>query len=164
MKAPQPGHPPSTGKPRVERVEDWYADQVDYYERHRRHSRLQWITFETAAIVLTGSTPIIVAITTLPTALKAAPAALAAILTSLSLRSGLRDDHVRWTMTRMNLEYEHLRMEMRTPPYRPDASSDEVAAQFFERALAITEHELSDWYKAQHAAVTPPPNGDTPAT
>lgn len=141
---------------RASSVEHWYRAQIRYYASRARHSRLQWLSFEIAAIVLTGSTPVIVAITRLPTPVKAAPAALAAILTSLSLRSGLREDHVRWTMTRWRLEYEHQRLTMRMPPYRADATSDEAAVLFFERAIVLSERELSEWYQGQQGNRLPP--------
>jgi hypothetical protein len=134
------------GSPLI-RALNWYDGEVSYYQRARQRSRRQWIALQVGAIVLTGATPVIVAITSLPTAVKAAPAALAGILTSLSLASGLRNDFVRWTTAEMSLRHERLRLDTRTPPYHRDATADELAEAFVERILAIADTEVSGWHE-----------------
>jgi hypothetical protein len=96
-------------------------------------------------VVLTGATPVIVAIESLPTAAKAAPVALAAILAGVGLVAGWRDNYLRWTAAELALREELVRLQTRSSPYGPKRGEGELVALFVANVSRILEHETTAW-------------------
>jgi hypothetical protein len=120
---------------------------IEWYTKEGRRQRIAFQSFQVAAILLSGITPILVL--WLPDCLDAwaaLPAALSAIATGLLGIFQWKENYIRFAYTGEALKSEQIKFITRTTkPY--DSAPDDQAAlsRFVTRVEALVMTEVTDW-------------------
>lgn len=131
---------------------------IEWYESNARNARLLYRGFQSAALILSALTPVLILWTQLPTALQALPAAIAAIATGLSNMFAWRENWLRFQTAAEFLKSERTRFETRTTAeYRHDLSAQQALENFVNRIEGITLGETGQWHNRARATGTHTP-------
>jgi hypothetical protein len=128
---------------------------IGWYDRSRNRARLWYRGFQTAIIVLTGITPLLIlwGPDALPRGVQAIPPAIAALCAALVAAYHWREDWVRYTVTAELLRSEQYKYRTRTTPQYAIGLPELVALDNFMRRIeAVAASEVADW-RNQNAAM-----------
>jgi hypothetical protein len=135
-------------------------DQIDWYERHSRRQWQAFSTFQTAAVVLGALTPVLILWSSVPKALQALPAALAAIATGLVGIFRWPQNKTRYSFTAEALKSERVKYATRTGSlYGSERSDDEALNNFVARIEDIAMTEVAEW-RGEFARASGEPSAD----
>jgi hypothetical protein len=109
---------------------------------------------QTAALLLSGVTPVLILWDALPKALQALPAALASVAAGVLGTFRFRDNQGRWALSQETLEHELFNFKNRIGPAYPREIDPEAAlARFVKAVEGLVINETADWRRV--ASVEP---------
>ncbi|HKP52301.1 MAG TPA: DUF4231 domain-containing protein [Chloroflexia bacterium] len=121
-------------------------DLIDWYERVKRQDRFFHVISQSAVIMLSAITPVLILWTELPKVIQALPAAIVAIIIGLSGIFQWRDNYVRNAYTAEKLKLEQLKFQTRTTKdYSVNIDERMALDNFVSRVEALTTREVSEW-------------------
>jgi len=129
---------------------------IEWYDRSRNRARLWYRGFQTAIILLTGITPLLIlwGPDGVPRWLQAGPPAIAALCAAMIAAYHWREDWVRYTVTAELLRSEKFKYRTRTTPQYAIGLPEPVALDNFMRRIeAVAASEVADW-RNQNAAMS----------
>ena len=119
---------------------------INWYDKAKDRQRIAYQSFQVAAIVLSGLTPILILWSDLSKVLQALPAALAAIAIGLLGIFQWRANYVRFSYVCEALKSERLKFETRTTAdYDMKLDEHEALGNFVTRMEALVMSEVTDW-------------------
>jgi hypothetical protein len=130
---------------RQQQALDWFRGQLDWYARNAKKSRWAYTAAQSAAIVLSAVTPVIVVVESIPVAVRGVPAVIATIALAASNLFGWRENWARHIQTAGALERERLWFDTRTGPYAGIEDANGRFAQYVATASAIVTAEYGQW-------------------
>jgi hypothetical protein len=133
------------GAERQQQALDWFQSQLNWYARNAKKSRWAYTAAQSAAIVLSAVTPVIVVVQSIPVAVRGVPAVIATIALAASNLFGWRENWARHIQTAGALERERLWFDTRTGPYAGSADANARFAQYVAAASAIVTAEYGQW-------------------
>lgn len=126
-------------------VEDCQT-MIEWYEKNKRIPRRLYYVSQTATIVLSALTPVLILWSELPKAAQALPAALAGIAAGLNAVYRWRENWVLRAHTSEALKRELVKFRARASEhYRAELGEQQALDNFVGRVEAITMGELSEW-------------------
>jgi hypothetical protein len=137
-------------------VLDYCDDWIDWYEEHKRKSRIQMQVFQTSAIMLSGLTPVLVILQTLAedyqswriflTILIALFPASVAVITGLDSVFHWKDNYLRFAQACETLKNEKKKYLSRTTQrYSQNHSDHQALTNFVLRITQVVIKETEDW-------------------
>lgn len=127
---------------------------IRWYTKEKRRQRLAYQTFQVAAILLSGVTPILILWSDVPDVWTALPAALAAIATGLLGIFQWKENYVRFAYVSEALQSEKNKFLTRTTTdYDKSLSEYEALSIFVTRVESLVMSEVSDWRGQMRKAV-----------
>lgn len=120
---------------------------IEWYTKEGRRQRIAFQSFQVAAIVLSGLTPILILL--LPEkwdAWAALPAALAAIAVGMLGIFQWKENYIRFAYTSEALKSEKVKFETQTTnEYDKNLDPQTILSNFVIRVEALVMGEVSDW-------------------
>jgi hypothetical protein len=127
-------------------VVDDCQKMIDWYEKNKRVPRRLYYVSQTATIVLSAVTPVLILWEELPKAVQALPAAVAGIAAGLNAVYRWRENWVLRAHTSELMKRELVKFRARASEhYRADLGEQEAIDNFVGRIESITMGELSEW-------------------
>jgi hypothetical protein len=127
---------------------------IKWYTKEKRRQRLAYQTFQVAAILLSGLTPILILWSDDPAGWTALPAALAAIAIGLLGIFQWKENYVRFAYVSEALQSEKNKFVTRTTTdYDKSLSEYEALSNFVTRVESLVMSEVSDWRGQMRKAV-----------
>ncbi len=120
-------------------------EQIAWYESHSARQWQAFSIFQSAAVALGGLTPVLILWSSLPKALQALPAALAAIAAGLVGVFRWPQNKTRYSFTAEALKSERVRYASRTGPYGGQRTDEEALESFVSRIEDISMTEVAEW-------------------
>jgi hypothetical protein len=130
---------------RQQQALDWFHGQLDWYARNAKKSRWAYTAAQSAAIVLSAITPVIVVVESIPLATRGVPAVIATIALAASNLFGWRENWARNIQTAGALERERLWFDTQTGPYAGVEDANTRFEQYVATASATVTAEYGQW-------------------
>ncbi|MDQ3743965.1 MAG: DUF4231 domain-containing protein [Acidobacteriota bacterium] len=119
---------------------------IDWYEKNKRIPRRLYYTSQTATIVFSALTPVLILWTEMPKALQALPAALASIAAALAAVYRWRENWVLRAHTSEALKRELVKFRARASEHYRAGLDDQTALDnFVSRVESLAMGEVSEW-------------------
>jgi hypothetical protein len=119
---------------------------IDWYEVRLRRARIWYRLFQTATIILSGLTPVIILLFQQPPVVQAAPAALASISAALVASFRWREDWIRFAVAAETLRSERAKFLARaTEEYAVTVPLERALDTFVFRTESLAISEVSEW-------------------
>jgi hypothetical protein len=123
-----------------------YAHLLHWYDNAKARDRIYFYTFQVAAIVLAGMTPIVILINGSPKWIQAFPAAAAAMASALVGTFHWRENFLRFANTAEALRSEKVQYDSRVGKLYGHSVDDATAFDtFVQRVEAIVSSETTEW-------------------
>ena len=128
---------------------------IEWYDKAKRLQRLAYQSFQVAAILLSGLTPILILWSKEPNAWTALPAALAAIATGLLGIFQWKENYIRFAYVSEALQSEKIKFQTRTTTnYDDKLEEHEALANFVTHVEDLVMSEVADWRGQMRRAAT----------
>jgi hypothetical protein len=125
---------------------DRVDEQIRWYETHSARQWVAFSVFQSAAVILGGITPVLILWASVPKAVQALPAALAAVAAGLVGIFRWPHNKTRYSFTAEALKSERVKCLTRTTPLYNRIHSDDAALEnFVARIEDISMTEVTEW-------------------
>lgn len=134
---------------------------IRWYKTNKTQSGRAYAILQTAALLLSGVTPILILWGSLPKPLQALPAAVATVATGLLGTFRFRDNQARWAISEETLGHELFNFKNRIgPAYGLDVDPEIALVQFVKTVEDLVINETADWRRLTSAEVPSPQKFD----
>jgi hypothetical protein len=143
-------------KEREKKALERCASRIQWYDRYALKAWGYWYALQILAITFGGLTPVLILSSALPKPAQALPAALAALLVSISSIFHSRMDAIRYAHARDLLESERAKYCTRTTrEYSVNRNPNEALDAFMQHIEGIAIREATEW-RNEHVRDTQP--------
>jgi hypothetical protein len=137
---------------------------IKWYEASRVRAGRAYRLFETAIILFSALTPVLILSGAVPPLVQAVPPAIAGLCATLIATYRWREDWIRYTVAAETLRSELVKYSTRTTAdYSVHLTQAAALDAFVYKMESVAASEIAEW-RSQHAQKTEPPAADPPGT